>query len=227
MPDGPANIDHTLTFNTPVLLIGGAGVSEASLKSDIFSGWPIIAADGGANVLRELNILPTAVIGDLDSLTDFNYWQANTRVVKISEQDTTDFEKCLYTVKAPLVVALGFTGRRFDHTLVTLHLLQRYSPTVKLVLLTDYDVCFAVSGNLELRLPVGRRFSLYPLSRSVFTKSIGLEYPLDGLVLEQGQLIGTSNRVADTTLTIEAEPGGVYTVITERQLLANIIDQLI
>lgn len=226
MPGTHSDIDHNLTFNTPVLLVGGAGVDEATLRSDTFSHWPIIAADGGANALREFDILPTAVIGDLDSLTDHEYWQANTRVVEISEQDTTDFEKCLYSVNAPLLVAIGFTGRRFDHTLVSLHLLQKYTPAVNLVLLTGQDVCFAACGNLQLQLPVGSRFSLYPLSRSVFISSVGLEYPLDGLVLEQGQLIGTSNRVTEAALTIEADSDGVYAVITERQLLPLIVEQL-
>ena len=223
MPD----TDNNLTFNTPVLLIGGAGVDEACLNSEVFSLWPIVAADGGANALREINIVPTAVIGDLDSLTDLEYWRANTRVVEISEQDTTDFEKCLYSVRAPLVVAMGFTGRRFDHTLVSLHLLQRYAPSVKLILLTERDVCFAICGNLKMQLPVGSRFSLYPLSRTSFTRSVGLEYPLDGLVMEQGHLIGTSNRVTEASLSIEADSSGVYAIITERQLLPVIIDQII
>ena len=227
MPDTHADNDHNLIFNTPVLLVGGAGVDEATLRSDAFSHWPIIAADGGANALREFDIMPTAIIGDLDSLTDREYWQAKTRVVQIFEQDTTDFEKCLYKVDAPLLVAFGFTGRRFDHTLVSLHLLQKYTPAVKLILLTEQDVCFAVRGNLQLQLPLGSRFSLYPLSRCVFTCSTGLEYPLDDLVLEQGHMIGTSNRVAEAAITIEADSAGVYAVITERKLLPLIVDQLI
>lgn len=218
-------IVNKLVFDKPVVLMGGGEVSKPLLQSAELVGWPVIAADGGANALFEFGMVPEAIVGDLDSLEKIDYWQQQTQVVPIAEQNTTDFEKCLYTVKAPLIVAVGFTGKRFDHTLVTLHLMQKYVDRVKLLLVTDEDVCFAWCGDLQLSLPVGSRFSLYPLSKTTFIKSSGLEYPLDGLTLEQGRLIGTSNGVSSSEVSLSGEPGGIYVVIVSLSVLGALLVQ--
>ena len=70
----------------------------------------LIAADGGADALHEMRLTPEAVIGDMDSLSDMAAWRGRTRLVHLAEQDSTDFEKCLYATQAPLYVAPGFTG---------------------------------------------------------------------------------------------------------------------
>lgn len=215
-----------LVFDQPVVLIGGASFDESVLQSFVVAGWPIVAADGGANSLLGTEITPTAIVGDLDSLQQPEYWRRYTRVIEVVEQDTTDFEKCLYSVEAPLVVALGFTGQRFDHTLVTLHLMQKYVDHQRLLLITERDVCFACRGDLQLTLPVGGRFSIYPLTPSTFVASAGLAYPLDGLCLKQGSLIGTSNQVSAAEVQVEATADGVYVVIVSVSLLSTLLQQL-
>lgn len=216
-------IDSKLVFDKPVVLMGGAHVRESTLRSDELKELPVVAADGGANTLFNYGITPAAIIGDLDSLEQIDYWQQQSRVMHIAEQDTTDFEKCLYTVSAPLLVAVGFTGKRFDHTLVTLHLLQKYVGKVKLLLITDEDVCFAWQGDLHLTLPLGCRFSIYPLTETTFINSTGLEYSLDGLTLKQGKVIGTSNRVAHSNIVLNAKPEGIYTVILSLSVLDTLL----
>ncbi len=218
-------IDCKLKFETPVVLVGGAPADVTKLQSLIDNSWPVVAADGGANTLREWGITPAAIIGDLDSLQDIEYWNKQTRVIPITEQDSTDFEKCLYTVQAPLLVAIGFTGKRFDHTLVTLHLMQKYLDK-KLLLITADDVCFAWRGELRLQLPIGARFSVYPLKSTHFIGSKGLKYPLDDLILEQGQMIGTSNIVSLAEVGLQARPEGIYSVIVSLDYFNTISAQL-
>ena len=91
-------------FDDPVILIGGADVDMSLLNR--FSHLPIVAADGGANHLRNTNRLPEMIIGDVDSLQDYEHWQSVTHVKKIAEQDTTDLEKCLYSTDASLYLSL-------------------------------------------------------------------------------------------------------------------------
>ena len=47
--------------------------------------------------------------------------------MQIAEQETTDFEKAIYSTRAPVTVALGMTGKRFDHTLAALDAVTRYA----------------------------------------------------------------------------------------------------
>jgi len=55
---------------------------------------------------------------------------------------------------------------------------------------------------VELGLPVGTRVSVYPLSRITFESSSGLLYPLDGLIMQSGEMIGTSNASNESQLKI-------------------------
>ena len=47
-----------------------------------------------------------------------------------------------------------------------------------------------------------------------FQSSSGLKYPLDGLTLEQGVTIGTSNEATDETVEIRATDDAVFLVVT-------------
>ena len=193
-------MSEILKFDEPVLLVGGADADPETLRQH--AHLPIVAADGGANHLRRSSILPRAVIGDLDSVTDKDHWQSVSKVVEVNEQDTTDFEKCLYLVDAPLFIAVGFTGNRLDHTLATLHVMQKLRKKKRVVLLSHDDVARVCSEAVELDLPVGTRVSIYPLSRIAFQTSVGLLYPLDGLIMQPGEMIGTSNSSSERQVKI-------------------------
>ena len=184
-------MSEKLKFDGPVILVGGADADIEFLKRH--AHLPMVAADGGANQLRRNSLVPQSVIGDLDSVTDIEHWQSVSRVIEVGEQDTTDFEKCLYLVDAPLFIAVGFSGNRLDHTLAALHVMQKLHQKKRVVLVSDDDAVCVCSETVEIGLPIGTRVSVYPLNRIVFTSSSGLLYPLDGLVMQPGEMIGTSN----------------------------------
>ena len=78
------------------------------------------------------------------------------------EQDSTDLEKCLYSVEAPLFIGLGFLGGRIDHHLAAMSALVKF-PGKPVVLIGGEDLCFLCPRELELELPAGTRVSLYPM----------------------------------------------------------------
>ena len=182
----------------------------------------MVAADGGADSLGGTGVIPEAIIGDLDSLACPDSWQSLTRLIYIAEQDTTDFEKCLYSVEAPLFIAVGFAGSRLDHTLASLHVLHRYIDKKSVLFMAGEDVCFAHHGNLQLTMQPGVRLSIFPLSETTFVASTGLEYPLNGLRLLSGELIGTSNRVTESEVSIHAV-SGAYCIIVPMASLDTLI----
>lgn len=200
-----------IKFDDPVVLVGGSDVDGELLKR--YAHLPIVAADGGANHLLQASLTPRAIIGDLDSIADPDYWRSVTKVIEIEEQDTTDFEKCLYTVDAPFFIALGFSGNRLDHTLATLHVMQKLHLSKQVILAGGDDAVCVFSEEMELRLPVGTRVSVYPLNRVVFKNSSGLVYPLDGLVMQQGEMIGTSNVSDESIVKIVPDGSGCYALI--------------
>lgn len=179
----------------PVLLVGGAPLTVRDVETvSGFSGG-IVAADSGVASVLAAGKRPDAVIGDFDSLPgDVAKTVPEDRLWHVTEQDSTDFEKSLTRIDAPLVLALGFTGGRLDHELAVYHGLLAF-PERRCVLIGAEDILFLAPPEFEITLPAGSRFSVMPLS-PVRAESNGLHWPLKGSLFAPGVLIGTSNKVA-------------------------------
>ena len=216
-----------LRFNVPVLLAGPADTDFNLFKRMAEDGFPVIAADGGANRLSQNGINPMAIIGDLDSLDITPEEKKRTKIIQLTEQDSTDFEKCLYSVEAPLFIAFGFTGKRLDHTLATIHCMSKYHASKNLLLLGEEDVSFIQCGNFCASIGPKRFFSIYPLMPIRFSHSEGLEFPLGGLEFEIGANIATSNRTTSNNILICPSPEYQHTpylVSLPREQLEKLID---
>ena len=151
-----------------------------------------VAADGGADPLLAHGSDPMAVIGDMDSIsTDLVGRIAKERFHAVAEQDSTDFEKCLQRIAAPLVVGVGFLGARLDHQMAAQTSLVRYAHT-KCLLLGELDVVFVVPPDFSINLPKSTRISLFPMGE-VMMQSRGLQWSTDGLKFAPDAQIGTSN----------------------------------
>jgi thiamine pyrophosphokinase len=212
-----------LEFTEPLAIVGGGAVDSALLVELAAMGVHFVGADGGGDVIAAAGLVPEAIIGDLDSITDADAWGPTTRVIRVAEQITTDFEKCLYSTRAPITVALGMTGRRFDHTLSAISAVTAYARNRRIVLVDESDMALALSGPFRFAATPGERVSVYPLLPIDFTSSSGLLYPLDGLHLEQGGLIGTSNAADAEEVEIVPADDTPWLLILEKTHLAAIV----
>lgn len=210
-------MSECLKFQGPVTLVGDGPLDSADLDLARRLGPTLIAADGAGDRLVRMGVVPDALIGDMDSASAGARASAG-RVLVIPEQDTTDFEKCLYATEAPLYLAVGFTGGRVDHTLAVFHaLLSR--PEKRVVLLGEADAMALAPPGRALTLAVGQgaRVSIFPL-QPVRGLSRGLEWPLDGLELAPGRRIGTSNRAIADEVTLRFEGPGALLLLERRNL---------
>lgn len=179
----------------PVTLIGCGNVKKSVLRRAIGQAPAVVAADGAAQVALDHGIMPDAVIGDFDSIPEVARASIpQMRLHRITEQDSTDFEKCLRNIQAPLVIGVGFGGGRVDHQLAAFHGLMRH-PDRPCLLLGKRDLVFLMPPLLRLSLAQNSRFSLFPLGE-VRAKSRGLHWPLDDVTFAPGVRIGTSNVVS-------------------------------
>lgn len=182
-----------VVFDGPMAIVGGGAVDPNLLGELAARGVALVGADGGADAIGEAGLVPAAIIGDLDSISDRAGWESRTRVIHIPEQITTDFQKALYSTQAPVTLALGMTGKRLDHTLAALSAVLQYAPSRRLLLVDEVDVALAATGPVTFEAGPKERVSIHPLLPIRFLHSTGLFYPMDGLLLEPGGLIGTSN----------------------------------
>lgn len=204
-------------------LVGAGSLTKTDVIEALAVAPRVIAVDGGATHCGAFGLDPEAVIGDFDSVSEAALASISPdRLHRISEQETTDFDKALRSVAAPVTVGIGFGGARMDHFLATLNGLIRAANT-RCVLLGGEEVIFASPPELTLNVPIGTRVSLFPMAE-VKGLSEGLEWPIEGLVLRPDGRVGTSNR-ATGLVQLSFEAPGVL-VILPRRFLGDVIRTL-
>ncbi len=204
-----------------ITLVGGGPVTRRDLAFATARAPVLVAADGGADRLLAAGLMPKAVIGDFDSLSEAGQRAiAADRQFRIDEQETTDFDKALRSVNAPFVLALGVTGARLDHGLAALNALVRHQGCPCLVM-SSRDVVFHAGAGVDLRLVVGDRLSLFPMA-PVTGSSGGLQWPIDGLRFAPGGMIGTSNIVSAPRVTLRFDQPGMLVILPRARLDAAI-----
>lgn len=184
--------DQIVDFHEPVTLLGGGAADRDQLRLVLQRASKLVAADGGANMAVAEGFSPDLVIGDFDSITD----EVRARIpagrqMIVPEQATTDFEKCLTRIAAPLILALGFMGPRMDHAMAVWNALVRH-PGRRCILIGAEDLVFAAPERMVLDLAPGTRLSLFPMARLTGV-SAGLKWPLQGLQFAPDGMIATSN----------------------------------
>ncbi|MBV6635675.1 MAG: thiamine pyrophosphokinase, partial [Mameliella sp.] len=112
---------------------------------------------------------------------------------RIEEQESTDFDKCLRHISAPLVFGYGFLGKRLDHQLAAMTVLTGRAD-VRCILIGAEDVVLLCPPDLSMELAPGTRLSLFPMA-PVTGRSEGLRWPIDGLNFAPSGPVGTSNEV--------------------------------
>ncbi|MBF9031412.1 thiamine diphosphokinase [Rhodobacterales bacterium HKCCE3408] len=198
---------------TRVTLLGGGDLPEGDLAWALERAPVLVAADGGADAALASGLIPDAVIGDLDSLSEDALDRLPAGIIhRIAEQDSTDFDKALRSIDAPGVIAVGFTGRRIDHELAAYHTIATRRPPPCIVL-GGKDIAFhAPDGGVAIELPPGSRVSLFPLA-PVTVWATGLRWPVEALALDPLARIGTSNEVTDGPVTIRADGPGLLVIL--------------
>lgn len=182
-----------LSSKSPITLIGGGSVTKDDIAAARTIAPLVVAADSGADSALFHGIRPAAVIGDFDSVSaQARHKIAGENLHQVAEQDSTDFEKCLQRLVAPLIIAIGFSGSRHDHFLAVLNTLARQIGP-KTILLGGEDVIALLPAQIALDLPAGTRVSLFPMGAARGT-STGLHWPIDGVEFDSDKRIGTSNR---------------------------------
>lgn len=200
----------------PITLIGGGVVQDDDLRDCLDLAPRLVAADGGALIALENGGVPEAIIGDMDSGgAAIERGIDPDTIHRIAEQDSTDFDKALRNIDAPLVLGVGFTGRRIDHELACYNALLRHADR-RCVLVGSEDVICVCPPVLEMDLEAGTRVSLFPLT-DVGGTSRGLRWPINGLAFSPSGQIGTSNE-ATGCVQLKMQAAGMLLILPKDHL---------
>lgn len=179
-------------------------VANGLLKQRIslLPGDLLIAADGGTHHCLEQGLIPSIVIGDLDSLDPDdieNLKNSGTKIIEYpSRKDFTDLELALQfalELEIEEILVLAALGARWDQTIANI-LLPASLGNKKVRLMDGNQEFFFLNGpgKLDIYGHCGDTFSVIPLAGDacgITTKN--LEYPLKDEVLHFGSTRGISN----------------------------------
>ncbi len=173
----------------------------------------VIAADGAANTLYKLKLIPDLITGDFDSIEPaaLNYFKSKkAEIRKIFNQNRNDFAKALGFAISRMhrkIFVLGATGKRLDHTLNNLSILKQHHHMADIKLYDSEFEIFYSDDKTEFNYPKGEVVSLIALLKAEKIKTKGLKYPLKDSSLEFGNRQGALNSSNAETVNIEVCKG--------------------
>jgi len=176
---------------TPITLIGGADTAPETLSVALKFGGTVVCADSGADTALWAELNPVAVIGDMDSISDAAREVYSDVMHPIAEQNSTDFDKALRHIDAPLVLGVGFNGARLDHEIGSMNVLVRHADR-RCILIGTQSIVMVCPPRITLDLAVGTPVSLFPMAE-VGCESDGLRWDTAGLRFAPDGQIGTLN----------------------------------
>ena len=181
----------------------------------------IIAADGGAKFAAEIGVRPHVIIGDMDSLTDFDlqgFVEQSVEVIRFPrEKDETDLELAvLHARRAGFepVLILGAFGGRLDQTLGNIMLLSGpEAGDVEIRLEDGLTEAFFIHGQAIISGKKGDTVSLVPWAGSVEgVVTNGLAYPLQNEILYPYKTRSISNEMLAESASISITKGLLFCI---------------
>ena len=188
----------------------------------------VIAADGGSRHCLSLNIIPTLLIGDLDSSDQklVAHWKSvGVEVIEYpTEKDQTDLELALLLAQergAAEILVYGAVGGRLDMTFGNLILLAHPQLDVPTTLICEQEEVHLLrpGSSVTLEGSTGDTLSLLPLQPGgSLVSASGVQYPLNHEKLEVGLTRGISNQLIQPTAEISLFSGYLAVIHTRRSL---------
>ena len=221
---GGTNQAKLIRFDEGATILGAGNARREDIADALGIAPRLVAADGGAAKALEFGFPVDAVIGDMDSITQdaLNAVPEYSRHA-VAEQHSTDFEKCLTRICAPLIVATGVTAPRLDHGLAALNAISKHRHK-RVIILSGADACFHVPPRIALPMAIGERLSLFPLCETTGS-SKGLKWPIDGIGFSPTGQIGTSNEAVAEVVDLSFERPGMLVFVC-RKWIAEVANAL-
>lgn len=179
----------------------------------------IIAVDKGLEALYSLNILPSHIVGDLDSVSAkiIECYQKNSQVTihqYLPEKDYTDTDialKLAITLHSSHITLIGALGKRMDHALSNIHILTyALKQHISCEILDKNNRIYLINTSMTLEKSkiYGKYISLIPLTSTVEGITLtGFKYPLMDATLTIGKSLGVSNEMTGNRSRIDLKSG--------------------
>jgi thiamine pyrophosphokinase len=142
----------------------------------------IVCCDGSTENLVSYGMVPYAIVGDMDSLSDELTVRFADRIYIDEDLDTNDLTKAVMWCHGSGyddIVITGATGKREDHSVGNISLLAEYSKYVNIRMITDTGIFIPYNESCIIPATPGQQVSVFSINPGTEITSAGLKYPLN------------------------------------------------
>ena len=201
-----------------VLIVANGQLPKKSILNNlVMISDCIIAADGGSNHCYKREIYPHFIVGDLDSVQVkvLSYFK-DAEIIRLPDQNSHDLDKAIgfaKTFRPEIIRVVAAFGKRADHSLANLILLQSQFADVSLEFYDDYGKLSLITGKTILNMPQGKTVSLFSFLPVYGLSLAGFKYPIKNEDFPNG-FNGLSNVISNPRAQIMIREGFLFIYTT-------------
>ena len=196
-----------------VLIVANGAWPKSFKVEEVFAEYEhVLALDGAAIRMVDAGIVPTAIIGDLDSVdnTTLEHCKANgTLVIHTPNQEQSDIAKGLHwaekTYPDEQIDLIGIEPGRYDHNLAAYSALFECNTSAR-ILMDGWSALRVNSIPNRIQVRKGAIVSLIPFGDVTGVSLQGCEYSLENASMSTGTQ-GVSNKAIDATIVVSVQSG--------------------
>ena len=208
-----------MNMKSTVCIISGGTITDKAFVKKMLnreSNAVIVCADSGARHCEALGVIPSVIIGDMDSIDEelLSVYEAKgSKILRYPKsKNETDTELALihaFSMMPHRIHIVGALGSRIDHGLANISLLVAgIERGIDIRILDNGCELFAVSESAVITGAHGQTVSLLSLTEETTGITLaGFEYPLANARMAQGHPYGISNRLIGSEGRISVKTG--------------------
>ncbi len=179
-----------MNSKTVVILANGQFPTHEIPLNILNSKVDIICCDGAVDsLLKNTNLKPTTIIGDLDSISGEAKIKFSDRLIEIKDQNTNDLSKAFgYAIekKYEKIIFLGTAGGREDHQISNFYLFFDFGKVADIEIYTDHGKFISVCDHKKIKSFLQQQISFFTENSNVILNCENLKWPLLNKKFEQG-----------------------------------------
>ena len=198
-------------MNSVVILANGDFPKHPTPLRILKEATTIICCDGAVNNIEEYGLIPTHIIGDMDSISNELKIKYEDRLIQNANQNENDLRKTLKWVEengAKKASILGATGKRDDHSLANIFILLEFPSNLELSIFTDYGKFSVVKGEQKFDSFTGEQVSLFSVDQTIEITSTYLKYNFNSKKLTN-LYYGSLNESINDVFTLSISHGKI------------------
>ena len=190
-----------------ILILNGKIPNWENILSFLKNYDSIICADGAANKIINLGLVPDYILGDLDSIDKKNLRKYSEKIIELKNQNYNDLHKSLLWCKEKKIKnidIIGIDGKRIDHTIGNFSIILDCISFIDITIHTKYGIMYTVNKKRKFKNCYKKNISIFNSKLENKITTYGLKYNLDNVCLKE-LYRGTLNEAREDEIIIKTK----------------------